>query len=171
MSECPNCGSAFLGANLIFGRFECGSTETNDPGVRRSRACDLIRSLREDLAEAQSSYAQSELDLLQVIIDRDEALSLRAELVKADAECAQLQRQRDDAFQIIELAKDLAAVERDAERDQIADHLELRASKLEDELAISETSSEVGLERMLAVIKSLRREAQAIRSNEHRSNT
>lgn len=156
MSECPNCGSAFLGANLIFGRFECGSTETNDPGVRRSRACALIRSLREELAELDERLGI-------VVSDRDEALSLRAELAKANAECAQLQRQRDDAFRIIELAKDLAAVERDAERDQIADWLENTIRKLRLVGLISVAES---YEQVLTALRNNRH-----RSNEHRSNT
>lgn len=119
MSEptCPNCGSAPVarGKNNRFqddGIFVCRTAVYAGRQIDPTPACELIRSLREELAEA-----------------------------------------------------------RDAERDRIADHLELRASKLEDELAISETSTEIGLERMLAVIKSLRKEAMALRNNEHRSDT
>lgn len=99
-----------------------------------------------------------------------------AKLIETEA-CDLIRSLREERDQLQEGLADahqqlyrIGLQERDAERDRIADHLELRASKLEDELAISETSSEVGLERMLAVIKSLRREAQAIRNNEHRSN-
>ena len=73
--------------------------------------------------------------------------------------------------ELIRSLRDELAGARDAERDRIADRLELRASKLEDELAISETSTEIGLERILAVIKSLRKEAMSLRNNEHRSDT
>ena len=164
MSECPNCGSA--DDHMPHGA-TCRTNEAvNEATYERDQ---LIRSLREELAEAQSSYAQSELDLLQVIIDRDEALSLRAELVKADAECAQLQRQRDDAFRIIELAKDLAAVERDAERDRIADWLDAQGgtmSKIPDnDRCEHDQWSWTGCE-----MCGLAETAKALRNNEHRSN-
>ena len=86
MSEsCPNCGSESTPDDVP--SYACGSKD-----YFATPACELIRSLRE-------------------------------ELTKANAECAQLQKQRDDAFRIVELAKGLAAVERDAERDRCADWL------------------------------------------------
>ena len=94
--------------------------------------------------------------------NRDTHLALIRSLREELAEC-----RRD----LLEWQHEWMVAGRDAERDRIADHLELRASKLEDELAISETSTEIGLERILAVIKSLRREAMALRNNEHRSDT
>ena len=145
MSECPNCGSAGRISyddciHLESYSYECGSRiATDNPKNAKTlamhgwvtpiqtRQCELIRSLREELAEA----------------NRD----------------------------LLEWQHEWMVAGRDAERDRIADHLELRASKLEDELAISETSTETGLERMLAVIKSLRKEAIALRNNEHRSDT
>ena len=136
MSECPNCKSAPTYSedgkqgDPCVRIYECGRWFLNDHEMSDGKsvtACQLIRSLREELAECR----------------------------------------RD----LLEWQHEWMVAGRDAERDRIADHLELRASKLEDELAISETSTEIGLERILAVIKSLRREAMALRNNEHRSDT
>ena len=139
MSEsCPNCGSA-QGKGLDDDEYGCGSLVRG--GIAsEAPACQLIRSLREELAAVRES--------------RNNALANHVEALEQE-----------------EFWKGKYRAARDAERDRIADHLELRASKLEDELAISETSTEIGLERILAVIKSLRKEAQALRNNEHRSDT
>jgi hypothetical protein len=154
MSECPNCASAAKSKpanNCVV--YECGSSSLSRVGS--NPACELVRSLREELAEArdkahkthvqyvktllvndriekqlaeaESSNAQSELDLLQVIIDRDKA---KATLKEHELVCyGAMQRGRD------------------MERDRIADWL------WDTDTATASQASE------------------RIRNNEHRSDT
>jgi hypothetical protein len=137
----------------------------------------LIRSLREELAGARDAERDRIADWLSDKSLATDAMTLKGGDTQANARLRAIAwQQAKDAVQIRNNEHELVcygAMERgrDAERDRIADRLELRASKLEDELAISETSTEIGLERILAVIKSLRKEAIALRNNEHRSDT